>query len=640
MPHRAFAILFLLFAAPLLLMAVINPALQPADLAERYEVVLVARITSVDLNGNHLEAAVEKVYQGHFAPTVLSITAAPAAAQGLFALDVGKRLVAYVGKKLQGRANELLFYTGTWHSGTVLDAANPGAWSWNTVEEGNEMYGIFNGQPDRLGELAAEIAAGRGYFPCRPYCGFRPDQVLGKLAGPARGVALADIDGDGKLDAIATSTAGVKVWMQREGLRFEDATASLGLTGAAAGAVAVAVADVDGEGRPALLLDGVLWQRAGAGAGYVKNARLPAIAGLISATFEELDGDGWPDVLAATGSGVRVHLNPGKPGEPFIDATARLGFESPECGAGQGGLVASGDWDGDGRSDLFLAVGKGLLLSRDATGVFHPRSHKLDLELKPAANGERCGGAAMGPIWSRGAMSLLVPRHAGYSLVVERSDKFEDVVGYCNETSEPSDRQLWTLAEDLNADGEVDLYTASGSAGSTDVFLLNRGAGSFMRPLKYDEEVMPGPAHKAGSWGVAVGDVDGDGANDLLLGGSDGTVSLLLNAALDQRRNLDEAAAAALVKLAQAHTLAITVKDPRGKVGASLSVTDGQGQIVALRRIGANAVAGSWSGGPLQVTLLEVGTYTLTLRRSDGRVTTKPLTVDQDWPPVKALTFE
>ena len=76
------------------------------------------------------------------------------------------------------------------------------------------------------------------------------------------------------------------------------------------------------------------------------------------------------------------------------------------------------------------------------------------------------------------------------------------------------------------------------------------------------------------------------------------------------------------------------------KVGASLSVTDGQGRIVALRRIGANAVAGSWSGGPLQVTLLEVGTYTLTLRRSDGRVTTKSLTVDQDWPPVKVLTFE
>jgi len=633
MPFRAVAIFALLVIAPLL-MAVINPSKQPVNLAVDYEVVLLARITTLDLNGNRLEAAVEKVYQGRFAPTVLTITADPAASRGLYSLTPGQRLVAYVGKKLRGKGNELLFYTGTWQTATMPDAATPGVWTWDTVVDDNIMYGVFNGQPERLGELAEEIAAGRGYFPCLPYCGFRPDRVLGKLAGPARGVALADLDGDGKLDAIATSPAGVKVWMQRKDLAFEDATAAFGLTGMPASAVAVA--DVDGDGRPALLLDGVLWQRSEAG--YVKHARVPAIAGLISATFEELDGDGWPDVLAATTSGVRVYLNPGKPGAPFVDATANLGLDRPECGAGQGGMVSSGDWNGDGRCELFVAVGAGLFLSRDAAGVFQPRSHQLDLEIK-SADGARSGGAAMGPIWSRDAMSLLVPRHAGFSLIVERAGKLEDFIGYGNETSEPSDKQLWTLAEDLNADGEVDLYTASGSAGSSDVYHLNRGAGSFMRPEKYGA-IFPGPGYKAGSWGVAAGDVDGDGAIDLLLGGSDGTVNLLLNAALDERQHLEESAVPTLVKLAQAHTLAITVKGPRGVVGATLSIADDQGRIVAVRRLGTNSVAGSWSGGPLQVTLRDAGSYTLTLRRSDGRVTAKPLVVDQALPQLSALVFE
>jgi len=125
MPIRAVAIFALLIVAPLL-MAVINPSKQPVNLALDYEVVLVARITTLDLNGNRLEAAVEKICQGRFAPTVLTITVDTAATHGLFTLTPGQRLVAYVGKKLRGKGNELLFYTGTWQTATMPDAASPG----------------------------------------------------------------------------------------------------------------------------------------------------------------------------------------------------------------------------------------------------------------------------------------------------------------------------------------------------------------------------------------------------------------------------------------------------------------------------------------------------------------------------------
>lgn len=625
---------FLLLLIPAVTM-VINPSLQPADLAKLYDVVLVGRVTSLDLNANRLEVAVEKVYQGSFAPTLITIDVAPTASAGFFSLSKGQMLVAFQGKKRKGYTNELLFYTGTWQKGAVADKAHPGAWTWDTVEDNNTMYGIFNGDPVRLGELVAEIAEGEDYFPSRPYCRFHQDQVLAKLSGPARGVALADLNGDGKLDAIVTSATGARVWLQRENLHFDDVTAALQLTDTPSSSIAVA--DIDGDGHPALLLDGVLWQRSDQF--YEKNERVPAIPGLITATFEEFDGDGLPDVLAATTNGVRVYLNPGKAGAPFRDATTQFGLDLPACGSGQDGMVASGDWDGDGRTDLFYAVGPGLLLTRDAAGVFQPRSHTLDLGIKVASDGQRSGGAAFGPIWRSDAISLLIPRHAGYSLLAERTGTLEDLIGFGNETSEPSGRQLWTMAEDLNADGVVDLYTASGSEGSEDVYLLNRTAGSFMRPAKYTE-VFPGPAYKTGSWGVAAGDIDGDGANDLLLGGSDGTVSILLNAALDDRKDLQKGAAVYLAKLGQAHIITLSISGSLGTVGATVIVTDDKGRVSTLRRLGTNSVAGSWSGGPLNVTLREPGNYTVTLKRSNGTTTTKALTVSAELPRHSTLTLE
>jgi len=632
---RSVAVFALLFLAPFLV-AVINPSLQPVNLADRYAVVVMAKITSIDTGNRTVVATVERVCQGHFAPTELRITASDGAVRGLFSLSQGQRLVAYIGKKVKGREGDLLFYTGTWQTGVVPDAAKPGAWTWATVQNDNTMAGIFNGDPERLGELMTEITEGRGYFPCKPYCRFHEDRVIGKLDAPVRGVALADLDHDGRLDIVATANAGVKVWLQRDGLRFDDATAALGLAGVPA--ASVAVADLDGDGKADLLLDGALWS--GTGKGFVRSDRVPLIPGLISATLADLDGDGWADVLAATATGVRIYLNPGKSNEAFSDATARFGLDRAECGAGQGGLVANGDWDGDGRSDLFVAVGKGLLLIRDRDGRFQPRVHELDLGLTPAADGERCGGAVFAPIWRRDAISLLVPRHAGFALAIDRAGAIEDAIGFCNETSEPSDRQLWTVAEDLNADGEIDLYTASGSAGSSDVFHLNRGAGSFMRPMKYIEGVFPGPAHKAGSWGVAVGDVDGDGANDLLLGDSDGNVNVLLNAALEERKDLDESAVPDLSKLALARTLAVSAKSLRGVVGATVTLTDAQGRQVAQRRFGANTVAGSWSGGPLLLTIREPGAYVLSLRRTDGSDSVKRLTVDAQLAKFTAVEFE
>jgi hypothetical protein len=608
--------------------AVINPSLQPHQIVDRYKTALIFTIDAVDENTSTVKLAVSRVTKGTFAPASVTLSASADTMQGLLSLSKGQTVIAFVGSRR--KPGEVFFYTGagTWNEGEAA-ADKPGEWKWIKAEEGNnQLAGIFNGAAERLAELLADTAEGRGFFPAQPYLKFQDDRALCTFDQPARGVALADLDGDGKIDAVATSAAGVRVWLQRNGVRFEDATDALGLTGVKA--ASVAVADVDCTGHVDLLSDGMLWKWQAATKKFARTNRVPAIPDLITATFADIDGDGLPDVLAATRQGIRVYLNPGKPAGQFTDATRALGLDQAECGAGQPGLVAPGDLSGAGRIGLFVSCGKGILLAPDAKGVFHPRKHVLDLDLRPADDGELTGGAVFAPLWRRDAMALLVPRHAGFALVAEHRGKLVDLISYCNETSEPSDRQLWALAEDLNADGEVDIYTASGSNGSSDVCLLNRGYGSYMRPMKHDARVFRGPGYATGSWGAAAGDVDGDGTVDLLLGCADGSVRLLLNDSLAMRKDVDEVSASTyLVKLSRTKLLTVDVRGPRGSIGAVVTLTDAKGRVSAVRRPGVNSAGGSWSGGPLSLAVREPGKHVLRVRYSDGLVVTRDVDVNK-----------
>jgi hypothetical protein len=60
------------------------------------------------------------------------------------------------------------------------------------------MFGTFNGSEDRLAEMMDDKAAGRCFFPAHPFEQFRPDVVIDRFGKPIRGVALYDLDGDGR----------------------------------------------------------------------------------------------------------------------------------------------------------------------------------------------------------------------------------------------------------------------------------------------------------------------------------------------------------------------------------------------------------------------------------------------------------
>ncbi len=599
--------------------ALVNPQLQPIDLYERFNAVVALRVTAIDDEARTVTLAVTRICKGRFAPREVVIALAEDDEKVRTAFEEliweGQTLVAFVGKPRRTHEGELLFYAGSgrWQVGALERLDDMSAWRWTEDLGNGDMFGTFNGAAERLVEMMSDMARGRYYHPAVPLCQFRPDLEIDTLPRPVRGVALYDVDGDGDLDVYACSEGGDRAYLQTSPLKFTDSTAELGLAGLAS--ASVSFADVNGDGRADLLAGGAI--RLGENKGFARSALLPAAAGenLKCAAFVELNGDGWPDVvISKAGGGLTAWLNQGG---RFVEATARLGLDSDDCGAGGNGFFFAGDWNGDGRTDIFYAVRKGLLLLQDEQGRFSPSPHRLQFDFKTGGDSQGLTGAGcFAPLWRPDGPDLIFSSEASVNFVVNVEGQMQDMSGYGNEITETSFGLLPVVAEDLNADGNVDLYAGSRLA-VPNMLYTNRGYGSFMTPHKYKPEAFPGAAHQKGAWGVAAGDVDGDGANDILLGAPDGRLTLMMNDTLSLRQPKEHAAYHDR-KLEGAKIVSVRVSGKRGVVGADVRVVDASGEVAGRRVIGANIATGCRGPDTVNLVVREPGPYEVRVRYSDG----------------------
>lgn len=351
--------------------------------------------------------------------------------------------------------------------------------------------------------------------------------------------AFVDVDGDGDLDlAIAVEGGANRLYLNDGEGRF---TWQEGALGTAAGDYEhVLSADFDRDGQADLVFVAedtethAYFLGRGDGTFTDVSDRLPGRSEGNGLDVGDVNGDGLPDVVVGNSGRGRgqdfLWLNdPEHPGH-FIDATTT---HLPAVDDGTQDITLA-DLDDDGDLDMVVAneVPPSRLLLNDGSGRFTDASDRLDLrvplETRQAHVFDATGDGALDIV-----LFNLTSNARGWDkdpqvriLVNDGNGRFQDET---EDRLPPNRFSVWAgTPMDFNHDGAMDLVVGPievpGFNPQRVRAYQNDGSGHF---TDVTDEVIPSET-VGRNWGMAVGDVNGDGVEDLFIGGWGTQARLLL----------------------------------------------------------------------------------------------------------------
>ncbi|MCG8459268.1 MAG: CRTAC1 family protein, partial [Holophagales bacterium] len=410
--------------------------------------------------------------------------------------------------------------------GALFDFDNDGDLDLYVVQGGPIDPGGASGGTDLLFVNTGVADDGRPRFELR--------SDVGAADGYGMGVAAGDFDGDGWTDLYVTRVGGNVLLRNLEGRRFEDVTELAGVAGNELSSSATFV-DLDQDGKLDLYVVNYLRYTLATDKECTDMVGLREYCGPQSYDPEQ----------------DRLYRNLGN--GRFEDISEAAGIDR----AGPGLGVVAGDFDGDGRPDLYVANDQASNhLWLNVTDPGSPPSFRDEAMLRGAAldgrgRAEASMGVDAGDIDGDGDEDLFMTHLIGETNTLYSNDgqgQFEDI---SLRFSSGRASLPWTgfgcALMDVDLDGRLDLFVANGAvraaherraAGDVfpyqepDLLFLRSADGDFVDVSERVEGLHPDHVSR----GVATGDVDNDGDVDWVVFHAGGPLRLFLNQTLHPHR--------------------------------------------------------------------------------------------------------
>jgi enediyne biosynthesis protein E4 len=354
------------------------------------------------------------------------------------------------------------------------------------------------------------------------------------ISGYNMGVAIGDVNNDGLPDVVLTQYGGIKLFLNRGDGKFDDVTVASGLSNPAWGTSA-AFLDYDRDGWLDLVVVNYidydptwkcpflgdrqdyctpnvfppaacrLFHNLGKGAkGPVRFEDVTVASGLaqkpgpgLGVVCADFDGDRWPDILVAN-DGKPNHLWINQKDGTFKEDAIQRGIAYDAMGKAAAGMgIAIGDVQGHGLFDVFmthLTIESHTLWRQSPRGYFKDKTAEARLVSSSRWHGTGFG-TLMGDFDQDGALDIAI------------------VNGRIAHEKAPTNPALgphWQWYAERNQ-----LYT-------------NKGSGRF-NDISVNNPAFCGTPNVAR--GLASGDLDGDGALDLVVTAIDAPARVLRNVA-------------------------------------------------------------------------------------------------------------